>query len=352
MTQTLFLELLAKKLSGEATPAEIEQLDELMRKHPEWMFSAQHITDLWNLKEPLNPEISEDAYQQHLLRMQEKGLPVPGTELPAEPLRPRKAGRILLPLALLTILVISLYMLWPKGETDTRQAQVSEVQTKAGSRTRLVLPDSSTVWLNAGSKLSYPEGFGVKTRELTLSGEAFFDVRKSNIPFIINTPSVRISVLGTAFNVKSYPNEKTTETSIVRGKVEVSLNNSPGKKFILERDEKLVVPNVTRENLQTTPGKKEPVILLGKLTHLEDSSIMETSWVENKLVFMDESFAEVAKKMERWYNVKIEIRDARIALARLTGTFENETVTQALEALQITMPFRFTTEKNQIIITP
>jgi ferric-dicitrate binding protein FerR (iron transport regulator) len=84
---------------------------------------------------------------------------------------------------------------------------------------------------------------------------------------------------------------------------------------------------------------------------LDDSSIVETSWIDNKLVFMDESFAEVAAKMERWYNVEIKITDEKIAAARLTGTFEKESVTQALKALQITTPFRFTQEQNRITIT-
>jgi transmembrane sensor len=357
MPQTLFWNLLAKKLAGEATPGELEQLDELMREHPEWMYPAQHIQDLWNLKSvPQNPQQQEEAFARHLEHMKQKGIPIPSST-PEEPdpfLQPpkKRSRRLLIPIAALFVLAVVLLAVLRPDAPPPATKQVSEVQTRAGSRTRLMLPDSSTVWLNAGSKLSYGEGFGISNRELTLSGEAYFDVKKSKTPFIINTSAIRITVLGTAFNVKSYPNEKTTETSLVRGKVEVTVNNRPGEKFLLEPNEKLVVANRTQETAKSSPGKKEePLIVLGKITHLEDNSIVETSWIDNKLVFMDESFAEVAAKMERWYNVEIKITDEKIAAARLTGTFENESVTQALKALQITTPFRFTQEQNRITIT-
>lgn len=357
MPQTLFWNLLAKKLAGEATPEELEQLDELMRQHPEWMYPAQHIQDLWNLKAvPQNPQQQEEAFARHLEQMKQKGISIPGSA-PEEPdpfLQPPKKRnrRLLIPIAALCILAAVLLVVWRPDTSPPAVKQVSEVQTRSGSRTRLTLPDSSTVWLNAGSKLSYGTGFGTSHREVTLSGEAYFDVKKSKTPFIIHTSAIRVTVLGTAFNVKSYPNEKTTETSLVRGKVEVTVNSRPGEKFLLEPNEKLVVANNTQEMQKSSPGKKEePLIVLGKITQLEDSSIVETSWIDNKLVFMDESFAEVAAKMERWYNVEIKITDKKIAAARLTGTFENESVTTALKALQITTPFRFTQEQNRITIT-
>lgn len=356
MPQTLFWNLLAKKLAGEASSEELEQLDELMRQHPEWIYPAQHIQDLWDLEAlPPSPEQQEKAFARHLEHMKQNGIPLPGTEAeesaPFFSPRRKNKSRFLFPIAAVFILSIVLLLVLRPG-TPPPARQVSEVQTRAGSRTKLTLPDSSTVWLNAGSKISYGAGFGQSNREVTLSGEAYFDVKKSKTPFVIHTSAIRITVLGTAFNVKSYPNEKTTETSLVRGKVEITVNSRPGEKFILEPNEKLVVANNIQEAPKSSPGKKEePLIVLRKITHLEDSSIVETSWIDNKLVFMDESFAEVAAKMERWYNVEIKIADEKIAAARLTGTFENESVTQALKALQITTPFRFTQEQNRISIT-
>src|SRR2546423_14261851 len=103
-----------------------------------------------------------------------------------------------------------------------------------GSRSKLVLPDGSTVWLNAGSKLTYNKDFGNNIREVSLVGEAFFDVMHiPDVPFVIETPTAVVKVLGTSFNVKAYPNETTTETSVIRGRVEISPRQRPGEKFVL-----------------------------------------------------------------------------------------------------------------------
>jgi transmembrane sensor len=98
----------------------------------------------------------------------------------------------------------------------TRQAE-NTVSTKAGSKSKIQLPDGTQVWLNADSKLEYNENFNVKLREVKLSGEAFFDVVKNkDKPFVIHTSQMDVKVLGTAFNVRSYPDEATTETALLR----------------------------------------------------------------------------------------------------------------------------------------
>ena len=95
------------------------------------------------------------------------------------------------------------------------------------------------------------------------------------------------------------------------------------------------------------------IVVLSGLTHSKnDNTIIETSWVQNKLVFQDESFAEIVKKLERWYDVRIEIRDEKLGQLRMTGTFENETIRQALTALQIASPFNFNMNQSMIDITP
>ena len=95
------------------------------------------------------------------------------------------------------------------GEKELVAKHSNEVSTQPGSKSKIQLPDGSTVWLNAGSKLTYTKDFGKEIREVTLIGEAFFDVTKmKEKPFIIHTSSINIKVLGTAFNVKAYPEDK------------------------------------------------------------------------------------------------------------------------------------------------
>jgi ferric-dicitrate binding protein FerR (iron transport regulator) len=279
---------------------------------------------------------------------------MPSTAYTEESYKPSRRKKIWIwSLATASVLAAAFLFAWRNYGTEvtpTEQKTFSEVSTKPGSKTKLVLPDSSVVWLNAGSKLTYNEQFGVKNRNATLTGEAFFEVKKTGIPFIIQTNSVQIKVLGTSFNVRSYPDEKTTETSLIHGKVEITLNNRPGEKYTLKPNEKLIIANEPEKILNKVPGKKEPLVMISSLTHLEDSTIIETSWVENKLVFRDESFADVARKMERWYGVTIEFTDEAVARYHLYGSFTRENITEALDALRIGFHFNYRIEGEKILI--
>lgn len=360
MSQNRFWNLLGKKLSGEALPEELQELDQLMKDHPDLIYSVGHIEDLWKQGIKTTDDYdAELAFEMHLNNLKNAGIQLPVLENPVDVSeftdedRPAFKKRILaFSLAACVLLVIALAWQFNSDKTEEPFAikKFSEVSTHPGSKTKLILPDSTAVWLNAGSKLTYSENFGTANRNTTLSGEAFFDVRKSTIPFVIHANGVQIKVLGTAFNVKSYPNEKTTETSLVRGRVEITLDLRPGERFILKPNEKLVVTNEQAE-VKQAERKKEPLVVLSGLTHTIDNDIVETSWVENKLIFQDESFTELARKMERWYGVSIEIKNEKIANERFTGTFTTETVQAALEELQMIAPFRFTIKSNSIQIT-
>jgi ferric-dicitrate binding protein FerR (iron transport regulator) len=158
--------------------------------------------------------------------------------------------------------------------------------------------------------------------------------------------------LGTAFNVKAYPDEKTTETSLIRGSVEVTLDKRPGEHIILKPNEKLVVANEDEKaETKMDPAKKDPKVAISELTHINDTTIVETSWVHNELIFRDETFSDIAKKMERWYGVTIIIEDEKIALERLSGTLTTETVQEALNALQYSEKFHYSIKGNTILIT-
>jgi transmembrane sensor len=132
------------------------------------------------------------------------------------------------------------------------------------------------------------------------------------------------------------------------------MKNRPDNKTILSPHEKLIVANETaREGsaIKVVKQAAPTAISINKLQVIdEDSAVAETQWVVNKLVFNDESFAEVAKKMERWYDVEVELSDPQLQLKRLTGNFEKETIGQALEALKLTLPFKYEQTGNKILI--
>jgi ferric-dicitrate binding protein FerR (iron transport regulator) len=232
------------------------------------------------------------------------------------------------------------------------------VVTKNGSRTRILLPDGSSVWLNGSSKLTYDnKHFGDTLREVTLSGEGYFDVVKNpRIPFVIHTNNMQIKVLGTSFNVKAYPGEKNTETSLVRGSIEVTVKGTR-KKIMMKANDKLIVPNEAVNaagsplQVNTRPIIADRAFSMQHLTFSrDDNSILETAWVDNKLVFDNETFEDVAVKMERWYGVVIRFKDDKLKNVHMTGTFEKQTVTEALQALQYLSPFTYNIKNDTITI--
>ncbi|HEX2607406.1 MAG TPA: FecR family protein, partial [Flavisolibacter sp.] len=227
MSLNRYWNLLAKKMAGEATPEELLELQQLLRDNPNFIPAAEQIENLWKLnKTEADAYDAELAFEYHLNRMKEQGIHFTELETPLEvdaagSIQTKSKKPWVAALAILFVIAATAFLypliLKPSLKVETTRKAVSEVSTRLGSKTKLLLPDSTIVWLNAGSKLTYNDHFGTTNRNTTLTGEAFFDVRKSSIPFIIKANGVQIKVLGTAFNVKSYPNEKTTETSLVRG---------------------------------------------------------------------------------------------------------------------------------------
>jgi transmembrane sensor len=365
--QEKFWVLLSKKLSGEASAEELQELGNLITEHPEWQYAIQNLGDLWNHKAAKDFTLEEDAYMLHHHRMSEMNIPF-GDIAERAPIAKNKRVRIKWYWAAAAIFIIAGMFFFRKigtnKEVPVTAKEVNEITTRPGSKSKVQLPDGTTVLLNAGSRLTYTKDYGKELREVSLTGEGFFDVTKNkDVPFIIHTADINIKVLGTVFNVKAYPEDKKTETSLIRGSIEVTIKNRPNDKIILSPSEKLVVESGDLDHEKVQPKEKVlykedmhraevvPLISVNKLKYNpSDSAVAETQWTENKLVFRDQSFGELALNMERWYDVKIEIRDELLIRERLTGIFENETILQALEALKISIPFRYEQTGNRIII--
>jgi transmembrane sensor len=357
MSHTLFLNLLAKKITGEATPEQLQELEGLMKTNPDWAYQAEQIQNLWQYKNGSDTRSSELAFEQHLQKIREAGINFPETasfERGVQNGRSNRKKIFVFSFAAVVVLIVatSVWISRERKNDFTQSKKYSEVSSPIGSKTKLILPDSTIVWLNAGSKLTYDEHFSITNRNATLIGEAFFEVKHGTLPFIIHANGVHIKDLGTAFNVKAYPDEKTTETSLIKGEVEITLDQRPGELHILKPNEKLIVANEPEKVITKSAEKKDPITLLGNVTHYhnDDSVIVETSWVENKLIFEDESFADVAKKMERWYGVNMTFANEEVANYRVYGSFTKETIKEALDALKIGFHFNYKMEGNNITI--
>lgn len=366
--------LVAKKLSGEATPEELQELERLLRMNPELHYPVQAISDLWKPANPKDQKEAELAFNRHLDRMKDLGSISPdfnkNKEEPAPyfypPQRQRSSGIKILAVAAFCLLVITGAWYYSRSGKKTTVATVispasdsgNTVFTRNGSRTNLLLPDGTRVWLNAGSRITYNKGYGIATRDVNLTGEAFFDVaRNAAKPFVIHTSRIDIKVLGTSFNVKSYPTDRTTETTLIRGSIEVSIKDRPSEKIILKPNEKLVVANddstlhrMAQEEHRVSPDEESLVSIRKPTYESHTGEIIETSWVENKLSFQDEDFSELAGQLERWYGVVIRFNNPRLEDLHFTGSFRNETIRQALDALKMTNPFTYVMHDNTITI--
>ena len=224
------------------------------------------------------------------------------------------------------IIISSLVItLWPESENTIAQQTIS---TPYGARTHFQLPDGSTVWLNSGSKLSYPVKFA-KNRHITLEGEAFFDVEKGR-PFIVSTNYGDVQVKGTSFNVKAFDNE-AFETTLVTGLVQI--------KELKTGNETLLHPGY-----QATDNGNTLVVS-------EVETALYTSWKEGKLIFRNDYLPAVAMKLERWYNVNIILDDdPRLAEINFSGTIEMESFPEVMELLKTTASISYTfNEKTRTI---
>jgi transmembrane sensor len=361
-------ELLSRKLSGEATAAELQELQHWLQSNPGDQYFTEILLTYWHHRPDhhLSLDRAPDQHFAHILEM--ATVQNEAAESSRKPALLRRIGKFAAAAAFISAIAGAAWVFMPKkaGRAIAADVKKNEVVAGKGIRSKMVLPDGTQVWLNSDSKLQYAESFSGETREVSLEGEAFFDVVKDpKRPFIVHTSAIDIRVLGTSFNVKSYPQEKTIETTLIHGLIEVINKNKPqSPKIILRPKEKLVfnklaediegVPvNKRKENATTdTISNRVMAIAITALPpNVADSSLSETSWVYNRLLFEGDSFREVAVKMERWFNIKINFKNEKVANYRLSGSFDRETIDEALQALKYIAPFNYKINNNEVDIT-
>jgi len=351
---------MARQLSGEATPEELEELHSFLKSNPQAQYFFEVFSDYWQI-EPRTAEddIQEEIHFQQIIAIAEKASPE-DTEAPEVRVRRLTPLHKLAMAAVFIGLVAASWLLFFNRPLTAPSANVAlnEVVARSGARSFLLLPDGSKVWLNSESRIEYKGNFNDTIREVVLEGEAYFDVVKDKKrPFIVHTSDIDIRVLGTAFNVKCYPREASIEATLIHGMIEVTNKTEPtSPKVILRPHEKLVfhkdgrpVSDLAQKGHQNISSHK-PFSITSLPRNIPDSSVVETAWVYDKLVFDGETFREIASKMERWYNVKICLRNEKLASLPLHVEFTNETVEEALEALKLIEPFKYKINGNEIEI--
>lgn len=353
--------LMSRSLSGEASMEEMQLLQQLLRHDAALQQQYELMKGMWFANDKTDDGAQSEQETQnisHILKMAR----IEAANKKVNPIlthqHRRKYYYSVSAAALLLITTVGIWM-FNKETTTTKKANVQTLVAENGSRTRTILPDGSTVWLNAGSHISFNQNFTDTLREVTLDGEAYFDVVKQpQRPFIVHVSGYNIRVLGTAFNVKSYATDKTVETTLLRGLVQVTKQGATNEKPIfIHPNEKLIVEKIAANNELNLPYNSKPVAATTNKDFIikdldatqSEKEKIETAWVYNRLEFKGDNFEELAKKLERWYNITIVFKDDTVKQLNFYGSFETETAQQAFEALKAAARFNYSINNNQTV---
>jgi transmembrane sensor len=239
---------------------------------------------------------------------------------------------------LLPVLCFGIYISYRYQSSMQLQSSVNQVYNEVISSvdaiTKVTLPDGSNVWLNHSSSIRYPSAFQGNARITELKGEGYFEVAHNpRIPFIVKVGDLQIKAVGTTFNVMAYPDEARIETSLIEGKVELELVDHKGN----------ITPLIKMKPTDMTIFKNTGY----ELNTRTISDDRYFSWKEGKLVFNKEPMGEVARKLGRWFNVDIEIKDPELLDLTYTATFVQETLPQVLELMAMASPVKYSISKRE-----
>ena len=240
--------------------------------------------------------------------------------------------------------------------------EMCEMITPLGAKSQVVLPDGTRVWLNAGSRLTYKKSFNTNDRLVTLQGEAFFHVKSNkNKPFIVQTSKLNVKALGTSFNVKAYPEDKSVTATLVEGIIQVEGKGANSKPFTvtlkpketityMEKSFEVAKSSVEPQSLK--PVKKAPE----KVTQIADDVLINknvntlkfTSWKDPQWQVEAENLENLSVLLGRRFNVIIHKQSSNLKEYRFTGTIRNETLEQVLEILGLTTPLKYKIGKGEV----
>lgn len=210
------------------------------------------------------------------------------------------------------------------------------VEAPQGSRTQMTLPDGTKVWLNAGSKISYSQSFGLVNRLVLLAGEGYFEVaHNEELSFSVESENVRVKVLGTKFNFRDYPSDAEATVSLAEGSVAMNSQQHPADEQLLKPGQRATVDKQT-----------------GKIRVEEYEVANATQWTSGKLIFDGEPLQKIVKTLERSYNVKITIADNRLLTLRFYGDFlrQEQTLSEVLDALAATGKIKYNIKGKDVTL--
>jgi len=321
-------DLMVRVLSGEATPAEKEKLQLWIDENPDNSQAFDSYKKTWESMEKVRGLTTDDIDSEwnklesridtidihhHMPVGEQKGI--------------FTLYRVAAAILFFMIAAFAVYYYLNKtGEQEWVAENISRI---------VELPDGTKVTLNNHSTLTFGRGFNEKLRNVYLTGEAFFEVvRDEQKPFVIQTDDVKIEVLGTSFNVHAYEANEKVEVVVNTGKVAVYKRGDKKEKIILHRGEK---------GIYVKPSES--------LTTIVNRDVNYLAWKTKKLVFEDMPLDEVVKTLNKVYQSRIVIKDARMMECPITSTFENQSLDVIMEVLKATLNFETIEKEGNIEIS-
>ncbi|MFC0512734.1 FecR family protein [Mucilaginibacter angelicae] len=351
MSKSRFIELMAKSMGKCASAEELAELDMFLEQFPDYKKTYQ-VTDALKGNDAQPAETKPEEINGNLEEIWNR---IKSSNEDAEDnTKVRFMFRWQWVAAAVLVLAVTGGLLYRRGiqqDNSIAEIVIHEIHVPYGKTQKLKLPDGTQVMLNAGSTFSYPEAFEKGTRDVSLTGEGFFEVTKNaKKPFLVHTAKLVVKVLGTVFNVKAYNNDKTVETTLLKGKVQVELKNNPEKKIILLPNEKLIVIN-NRDPKSVKPKENKIEYQVTALPDVKPDEVKETAWVDNRILFTNEVFEDVAAQIERKYNVQVVFEDQALRTEQISGLLDKESLQEALGIIEMTTPFKFRVDGQTVYLS-
>lgn len=348
-------ELIGKKLAGELSITEHEVLEAwLAQASAEERFVYEETTRYWQSLAPA-PVVSDQETAtalHHLLARLDTEAEVESNpaelQLQLRPIFPEPTTaapwwRTRVAAAAAAVLMAGSavvgYWSYQRSAAGSIPLAFEETFTARGATSKVLLPDGTAVWLNAESHLWFPKTFRGAQREVYLNGEAFFEVKPSRQqPFVIHLGGEQVRVLGTSFNVKAYPDDETVETAVVTGKVAfIRAGATPAA----SADTMYAMPN------QRVVYSKQAATLRREAVNGQDYA----AWSRGGFVFQATSLADVARTLERHYDVQVQFANEQLPHCQLTGRFRDQSLREVVSVLSLTGTFGFELTPGQLLIT-
>lgn len=319
-------------LTNSLTPEETQSLQEWLNASEENRKYFSDMQEVWIAASDETDDSSFNKDKAYQLFLKQTGA------TPQQGINKRKAFQLrpwMYAAAMIIVVFICGTIAFQSGKSVIRN-QLTQISIEApyGSKTKLYLPDGTLVWLNAGSKMSYAQDFGINERTLNLTGEAYFEVIKNEeMPFKVHTEELDVKVLGTKFNFRNYKDDLEAKVCLLEGKVAL---NTREEETILHPDQQALLDKKT-----------------GKLSVSGTKAAYSAEWTNDRLYFDEVLLSDIIKELERSYDVKITVADDTLNTIRFYGNFRKreQSIQEIMDVLSSTDKMTYTMNGKNIVIT-